>query len=206
MTHLQNVQAENALYIGGEWQAGVSTVANINPSDISETSVTLHKQVLSKFNKRFQRRNTLNQRVGKNAWLNASKRCFKRLVMSWLPVVMSWALCYLVKRVKPFAEGRGWDLPCRPFFQYFAAEVLRQIQDNADSVRPGVSVEVIREAGRRYRHYLLELPDSNSSLEKLLQHWLSVNSVIWKPANLTHQQVRLRLLRSSIAKVSLSYV
>ena len=36
MTHLQNVQAENALYIGGEWQAGVSTVANINPSDISE--------------------------------------------------------------------------------------------------------------------------------------------------------------------------
>ncbi|MEF1280907.1 aldehyde dehydrogenase family protein, partial [Vibrio fortis] len=36
MTQLNNVQAENALYIGGEWQAGVSTVSNINPSDISE--------------------------------------------------------------------------------------------------------------------------------------------------------------------------
>ena len=36
MTQLNNVQAENALYIGGEWQAGVNTVSNINPSDISE--------------------------------------------------------------------------------------------------------------------------------------------------------------------------
>lgn len=29
-------EAEKALYIAGEWQSGISTVANINPSDISQ--------------------------------------------------------------------------------------------------------------------------------------------------------------------------
>ena len=32
----QNIQAEKSLYIGGEWQSGISTIANINPSDITQ--------------------------------------------------------------------------------------------------------------------------------------------------------------------------
>ncbi|MEF1302642.1 aldehyde dehydrogenase family protein, partial [Vibrio owensii] len=35
MTFINNVQAEKSLYIAGEWQSGINTVANINPSDIS---------------------------------------------------------------------------------------------------------------------------------------------------------------------------
>lgn len=37
MTFNNHVQAEKALYIGGEWQSGIDTNANINPSDISES-------------------------------------------------------------------------------------------------------------------------------------------------------------------------
>ncbi|MDF5490922.1 aldehyde dehydrogenase family protein, partial [Vibrio parahaemolyticus] len=36
MTFINNVQAEKSLYIAGEWQSGMDTIANINPSDISE--------------------------------------------------------------------------------------------------------------------------------------------------------------------------
>ena len=36
MSFINNVKAETALYIGGEWQAGIDTISNINPSDVSE--------------------------------------------------------------------------------------------------------------------------------------------------------------------------
>ena len=47
---------------------------------------------------------------------------------------------------KPLAEGIGETARAGQFFRYFAAEALRQIGDFADSVRPGVEVEVRREA------------------------------------------------------------
>ncbi|MBJ7883178.1 hypothetical protein JEM65_21390, partial [Gelidibacter salicanalis] len=37
MTSIENINPEKSLYINGQWQQGESTVANINPSDISET-------------------------------------------------------------------------------------------------------------------------------------------------------------------------
>lgn len=46
---------------------------------------------------------------------------------------------------KPLAEGVGETYRAGQFFQYYAAEVLRQIGDLAPSVRPGVDVEVTRE-------------------------------------------------------------
>ena len=36
MAMTTTIQAEQSLYIAGEWQSGQRTVANINPSDISE--------------------------------------------------------------------------------------------------------------------------------------------------------------------------
>lgn len=44
---------------------------------------------------------------------------------------------------KPFAEGRGEIYRAGQFFQYFAAEVLRQIGDNAASVRPGFPLRLL---------------------------------------------------------------
>ncbi len=46
---------------------------------------------------------------------------------------------------KPLAEGVGEVYRAGQFFQYYAAEVLRQMGEMASSVRPGVDVEVTRE-------------------------------------------------------------
>ena len=71
------------------------------------------------------------------------------------------------------------------FFQYFAGEVLRQIGDTADSVRPGVSVEVTREAiGVVGIISPWNFPTATAAW-KIAPALAFGNSVVWKPANLT---------------------
>ncbi|MEZ9605289.1 aldehyde dehydrogenase family protein [Vibrio sp. 10N.261.55.A10] len=184
MTHLQNVQAENALYIGGEWQAGVSTVANINPSDISENignfaqasaeqvqqAISAAKHAQPEWEKTpIERKQAVLQAIGDEL----IARCDE------LGTLLSR------EEGKPFAEGRGEIYRAGQFFQYFAAEVLRQIGDNADSVRPGVSVEVTREAvGVIGIISPWNFPTATAAW-KIAPALAFGNSVIWKPANLT---------------------
>jgi aldehyde dehydrogenase (NAD+) len=47
---------------------------------------------------------------------------------------------------KPFAEGRGETFRAGEFYQYYAAECLRQIGESAASVRPGINIDISREA------------------------------------------------------------
>ncbi|WP_439146896.1 aldehyde dehydrogenase family protein [Vibrio sp.] len=184
MTQLQNVQAENALYIGGEWQAGVSTVVNINPSDISENignfaqassdqvqqAISAAKHAQPEWEKTpIERKQAVLQAIGDEL----IARCDE--------------LGSLLSREegKPFAEGRGEIYRAGQFFQYFAAEVLRQIGDNAESVRPGVSVEVTREAvGVIGIISPWNFPTATAAW-KIAPALAFGNSVIWKPANLT---------------------
>ncbi|MEZ8087038.1 aldehyde dehydrogenase family protein [Vibrio sp. 1S139] len=184
MTHLQNVQAENALYIGGEWQAGVSTVANINPSDISENignfaqasaeqvqqAISAAKHAQPEWEKTpIERKQAVLQAIGDEL----IARCDE------LGTLLS------SEEGKPFAEGRGEIYRAGQFFQYFAAEVLRQIGDNAESVRPGVSVEVTREAvGVIGIISPWNFPTATAAW-KIAPALAFGNSVIWKPANLT---------------------
>ncbi|MBE8557458.1 aldehyde dehydrogenase family protein [Vibrio cyclitrophicus] len=184
MTQLQNVQAENALYIGGEWQAGVSTVANINPSDISENignfaqasaeqvqqAISAAKHAQPEWEKTpIERKQAVLQAIGNEL----IARCDE------LGTLLSR------EEGKPFAEGRGEIYRAGQFFQYFAAEVLRQIGDNAESVRPGVSVEVTREAvGVIGIISPWNFPTATAAW-KIAPALAFGNSVIWKPANLT---------------------
>ncbi|MEZ9608292.1 aldehyde dehydrogenase family protein [Vibrio cyclitrophicus] len=184
MTQLQNVQAENALYIGGEWQAGVSTVANINPSDISENignfaqasaeqvqqAISAAKHAQPEWEKTpIERKQAVLQAIGNEL----IARCDE------LGMLLS------SEEGKPFAEGRGEIYRAGQFFQYFAAEVLRQIGDNAESVRPGVSVEVTREAvGVIGIISPWNFPTATAAW-KIAPALAFGNSVIWKPANLT---------------------
>jgi len=86
---------------------------------------------------------------------------------------------------KPFLEGRGEIYRSGQFFQYYAAEVLRQIGDITASVRPGVSVEVTREAvGVVGIISPWNFPTATAAW-KIAPALAFGNSVIWKPANLT---------------------
>ncbi|KII75811.1 aldehyde dehydrogenase family protein [Vibrio renipiscarius] len=183
-TQITNVAAEKSLYIAGEWQSGVSTVSNINPSDITENlgefaqasedhvqqAISAAKQAQPEWERTpIERKQAVLQAIGDEL----IGRCDE--------------LGALLAREegKPFAEGRGEIYRAGQFFQYFAAEVLRQIGDNAASVRPGVSVEVTREAvGVIGIISPWNFPTATAAW-KIAPALAFGNSVIWKPANLT---------------------
>jgi len=183
-TQTQRIQPESSLYIGGEWQAGVSTVANINPSDISknlgnfaQASTAQVQQAISaaKHAQPTWEKTPLEQKqaVLQGIGDELIARCDElgRLLSS--------------EEGKPFLEGRGEIYRAGQFFQYFAAEVLRQIGDSAASVRPGVSVEVTREAvGVVAIISPWNFPTATAAW-KIAPALAFGNSVIWKPANLT---------------------
>jgi len=177
-------QAENSLYIGGEWQSGVSTIANINPSDISQNlgnfaqanTAQVHQAISAAKHAQpiwektpLERKQAVLQGIGDELIARCDE--LGRLLSS--------------EEGKPFLEGRGEIYRAGQFFQYFAAEVLRQIGDSAASVRPGVSVEVTREAvGVVAIISPWNFPTATAAW-KIAPALAFGNSVIWKPANLT---------------------
>lgn len=86
---------------------------------------------------------------------------------------------------KPLAEGVGEVYRSGQFFSYFAAETLRQIGDHADSVRPGIEIDVRREpVGVVAVISPWNFPMATASW-KIAPALAFGNAVIWKPANLT---------------------
>jgi aldehyde dehydrogenase (NAD+) len=86
---------------------------------------------------------------------------------------------------KPLAEGKGEVYRAGQFFTYYAAEVLRQSGDTADSVRAGIEVDVRREAmGTVAIISPWNFPTATASW-KIAPALAFGNAVIWKPANMT---------------------
>ena len=178
------IQAEQSLYIAGEWQSGQRTVANINPSDISEN--------LGDFAQASQAQAQQAIDAANAAQLEWEKTPMERKLAVLQAIGDELiARCDELGRLlsseegKPFAEGRGEIYRAGQFFQYYAAEVLRQVGDTAASVRPGVSVEVTREAvGTVAIISPWNFPTATAAW-KIAPALAFGNSVIWKPANLT---------------------
>jgi aldehyde dehydrogenase (NAD+) len=85
---------------------------------------------------------------------------------------------------KPRAEGRGEIYRAGQFFTYYAAEVLRQIGDNADSVRAGIEIDVRRDpVGIVAVISPWNFPTA-TAVWKIAPALAFGNAVIWKPANL----------------------
>ena len=184
MTFINNVQAEKSLYIAGEWHSGMDTIANINPSDISENIGDFAQASVSQVEQAIQA-----AKAAQPEWEKTPierKQAVLQAIGDEL-IARCDELGTLLSREegKPFAEGRGEIYRAGQFFQYFAAEVLRQIGDNAASVRPGVSVEVTREAvGVIAIISPWNFPTATAAW-KIAPALAFGNSVVWKPANLT---------------------
>ena len=136
---------KKSLYINGEWLSGTDTIANINPSDVTEIigefSQASGDQVQDAI---------VAARLAQPKW-EAVPMEKKQSILQAIGdemIARCDELGTLLSREegKPFAEGRGEIYRAGQFFHYYAAEVLRQMGDLADSVRPGVKVEVTREA------------------------------------------------------------
>lgn len=84
---------------------------------------------------------------------------------------------------KTLAEGIGETYRSGQFFHYYAAEVLRQMGETADSVRPGIEVETRREpVGVVGIITPWNFPTATGAW-KIAPALAFGNAVVWKPAN-----------------------
>lgn len=170
--------------IAGEWQAGEGEIENRNPSDLSDL-VGLFAQASSD-----QLDATLAQtRSAQQEWAAYGMERKQTVLMAIGTELMTRAeeLGTLLSREegKPLAEGRGEIYRAGQFFTYYAAECLRQLGENADSVRAGVEIDVRREpVGTVAIISPWNFPTATAAW-KIAPALCYGNAVVWKPANVT---------------------
>jgi aldehyde dehydrogenase (NAD+) len=171
-------------YIAGDWVTGASEIENRNPSDISDL-IGMFAQASSD-----QLENALDAaHTAQIEWAGYGMERKQAVLMNIGNEMMARAeeLGQLLSREegKPLAEGKGEVFRAGQFFTYYAAECLRQLGENADSVRPGIEVDVRREpVGTVAVISPWNFPTATASW-KIAPALAYGNAVIWKPANLT---------------------
>ena len=171
-------------YIGGEWVNGESEIENRNPSDLPDV-IGLYAQAGAA-----QLDIALDAaRAAQVEWAAAGieRRHNALMAVGQALMARSAELGELLSREegKPLAEGKGEVYRAGQFFTYYAAETLRQIGDNADSVRDGIEIDVRREpVGVVAVISPWNFPTATASW-KIAPALAFGNAVLWKPANLT---------------------
>jgi len=170
--------------IAGDWLAGDGTTENRNPSELGDV-IGHYAQASSE---------QLEEAI--SAALRALPACRNLSIearQASLEMIghelmaRSEELGTLLSREegKPFAEGKGEVFRAGQFFTYYAGEVLRQIGENADSVRPDIEIDVRREPmGVVAVISPWNFPTATASW-KIAPALAYGNAVIWKPANQT---------------------
>ncbi|MBD3897893.1 aldehyde dehydrogenase family protein [Halomonas sp. ML-15] len=177
------MSANHSLYIAGQWVEGESSIANHSPSDrqdlighYAQASVAqVHEAIVA-------------ARQGQREWAKSGLEQRYTLLMAIGDelAVRKEELGRLLSREegKPLAEGIGEVGRSAQFFHYYAAEVLRQIDERVDSVRPGVEVETRREpVGVVGVISPWNFPMA-TAVWKIAPALAFGNAVIFKPANL----------------------
>ena len=170
--------------IAGEWAAGAAEVENRNPSDVTDL-IGVFTQA-----SQAQLQDTLEQaRQAQAEWAAYGMERKQAVLMAIGTEMMARAeeLGTLLSREegKPLAEGKGEVYRAGQFFTYYAAECLRQLGENADSVRPGIEVDVRREpVGTVAIISPWNFPTATASW-KIAPALCYGNAVVWKPANVT---------------------
>ncbi|MDG1113210.1 MAG: aldehyde dehydrogenase family protein [Pseudomonadales bacterium] len=173
----------NKNYIGGEWLQGSSEIENRNPSDVSDLIGLYTQADADQVATALAAANEAQRLWGATG---LEKRYDVLMAVGQEMMARSDELGRLLSREegKPFAEGKGEVFRAGQFFTYFAAEVLRQIGDNADSVRDGIEVDVRREpVGVVAIISPWNFPTA-TAVWKIAPALAFGNAVVWKPANL----------------------
>lgn len=175
---------DNNLYIAGEWLKGSYCIKNINPSDT--------KDCIGEFSQADEKQTQQAIQAAKLAqiqWQETSLE-HKQNVLDSIAQDLIDNTDYLGEILsreegKPLAEGKGEIYRSAQFFKYYAAEVLRQIGETADSVRPGVGIEINREpVGVIGVISPWNFPTAVAAW-KIAPALAFGNAVVWKPSNLT---------------------
>ena len=171
-------------YINGQWVEGETTLTNINPSDTNEVIGEYAQASIDQVEEAIS--------AAKNAqgeWANSGLEARYNVLMSIGEALMARSdelgelLCREEGKTRP--EGKGEVYRAGQFFTYYAAQVLRQMGEICDSVRPGVEVQVTREpVGVVGMITPWNFPTALPSW-KIAPALAYGNGVVWKPANLT---------------------
>ena len=170
-------------FLAGEWLAGDTSVENRNPSDLSDVIGHFAQASSSQLTKAVDA-----ARSAQKIWAATGLEARQTVLMNIGNELMerSAELGTLLSREegKPLAEGKGEVYRAGQFFTYYAAEVLRQIGDTADSVRPNIEIDVRREpVGTVAIVSPWNFPTA-TAVWKIAPALAFGNAVIWKPANL----------------------
>jgi len=171
-------------HIAGEWVAGGSEIENRNPSDLSDLVGRFAQATPAQLDTALDA-----ARAAQAEWAAYGLERKQAVLMAIGTEMMARAeeLGTLLSREegKPLAEGKGEVYRAGQFFTYYANEVLRQLGENADSVRPGIEVDIRRDpVGTVAVISPWNFPTATASW-KIAPALAFGNAVIWKPANLT---------------------
>ena len=170
-------------YIAGAWLSGVDSIANINPSDLNDTIGHYAQADRAQAGQALQA-----ARQAQPQWAAQGLEARYQVLMTIGNelIARSEELGTLLSREegKPLKEGIGEIYRAGQFFQYYAAEVHRQIGDTADSVRPGIEIDIRREpVGVVVVISPWNFPTATAAW-KIAPALAFGNSVVWKPANI----------------------
>ena len=172
------------LYINGQWQSGKTEIENRNPSDLSDL-IGHYAQASGE-----QLQSALDAaRAAQPIWWAAGiqKRHDVLMAIGTELMARSTEIGEMVAREegKPLAEGKGEVYRAGQFFTYYAAEVLRNQGDLAESVRLGIEIDVRREpVGVVAIVSPWNFPIATPAW-KIAPALAFGNAVVWKPANVT---------------------
>ena len=131
--------------INGEWDVSGAQTSNINPSDISKTLGYMASATTAQVEDAVSA-----ARAAQPAWeavkLEEKKNILHAIGQELIDRCDEIGTILSSEEGKPFAEGRGETFRAGEFYQYYAAECLRQIGESAASVRPGINIDISREA------------------------------------------------------------
>lgn len=172
------------IYIDGTWIDGASHIENRNPSDTSDLIGRYAQADASHLDAALAA-----ARRAQPIWWAAGIQKRHDVLMAIGTELMARAeeIGRLLSREegKPLAEGKGEVYRAGQFFTYFAAEVLRQHGDLAESVRPGIEIDVRREpVGVVAIISPWNFPVATPAW-KIAPALAFGNAVVWKPANVT---------------------
>jgi aldehyde dehydrogenase (NAD+) len=175
---------ETRNFIAGTWREGTDRVENRNPSDVTD--------LIGHFAQASQADLEDAIAAAKSAqrlWAAAGIQRRHDALMAIGTELMARAaeIGALLSREegKPLAEGKGEVYRAGQFFTWFAAEALRCHGDQAESVRPGIEIEVRREpVGVVAIVTPWNFPVATPAW-KIAPALAYGNAVVWKPANLT---------------------
>ncbi len=170
--------------IGGEWIEGSNVIDNINPSDLSDV-IGSYAQADEQQLEDAVAAAVRAQAIWGKSGLEARQTALDFIGREMMARADELGTLLSREEGKPQAEGKGEVYRAGQFFTYYAAEALRQLGENADSVRPGIEIDVRREPmGTIAVISPWNFPTATASW-KIAPALAYGNAVIWKPANQT---------------------